>query len=169
MRHHPAGRDRGRRGTGLRRVDIAIGLFIILFGAFGVSQSVQLDMVDRNGRPGPGLYPLMLSVILVGLGVLLVIHRLRGEPAAFGRFSAPTGFELGRVAQVVLALGVSIVLLPIAGYFLSTVALVAALLFGVERLTHWRAVVTTLALPAIFFVVFVVLLRVRLPGGFIDL
>jgi len=42
------------------------------------------------------------------------------------------------------------------------------LIFGVERLRTWRAVVTVAALPTVFFLVFVVLLRVRLPGGFWD-
>lgn len=153
----------------MRRVDVAIGLFFILFGAFGVSQSLQLDMLDRNGIAGPGMYPLILSVVLVLLGGLLVVHRLRGKPESFGEFSPPATGELSRVAQAVLALGISIILLPVAGYFLSTLALVGALLFGVERLFTWRAAVTIVALPAIFFVVFVVLLRVRLPSGFVDL
>lgn len=153
----------------MRRVDIAIGLFIILFGVFWASQSLGFDMFDRDGRPGPGLYPMMLSVALVVLGGLLIAHRLKGKPGTFGEFGAPTRGELSRVVQVILAIGLSIALLPLVGYFLSTLALVAALLFGVERLFTWRAALTTVALPTIFFFVFVVLLRVRLPSGFIDL
>ena len=153
----------------MRKVDIATGVFFVLLGIFGITQSIQLDMYSRGGTPGPAMFPLLLSIALTAFGALLVASRLAGEPAQFGEFQRPTMGELARVASVMAAVAVSIVLLPFAGYFLSTLALVAALLFGVERLRTWRALLTTLALPAVFFVVFVVLLRVRLPGGLIDL
>lgn len=153
----------------MRKVDIATGVFFFLFGVFGVTQSLGLDLFSRGGELGPGMYPLLLSIAMTGLGALLVAGRIRGETQQFGEFQAPIGGELTRVVAVMVAVTVSIALLPFAGYFLSSVALVAALLFGVERLRTWRAVVTTLALPGIFFLIFVVLLRVRLPGGFIDL
>jgi hypothetical protein len=153
----------------LRKVDIATGVFFILFGVFGITQSLGLDLFSRGARLGPGMYPLLLSIAMTGLGALLVASRIRGETQQFGEFQVPTGGELTRVVAVMVAVTVSIALLPFTGYFLSTLTLVAALLFGVERLRTWRALVTTLALPAIFFFIFVVLLRVRLPGGFIDL
>jgi len=153
----------------LRKVDTATAFFFILFGLFGITQSLGLDLFSRGARLGPGMYPLLLSIAMTGLGALLVASRLRGEPQQFGEFHSPTGGELTRVVAVMAAVAFSIALLPFAGYFLSTLALVAALLFGVERLRTWRALATTLALPAIFFFIFVVLLRVRLPGGFIDL
>lgn len=153
----------------MRKVDIATGVFFLLLGIFAVTQSLGLDLFSRRSAPGPGMYPLLLSIVLIALGALLVTSRLRGERERFGEFDAPTRGEVTRVVAVMAAVALSIVLLPFAGYFLSTLALVAALLFGVERLRTWRALITTLALPAIFFFLFVVLLRVRLPGGFIDL
>lgn len=149
----------------MRRIDAAIGAFFILFGAFGISQSLQLPLFQRGGIPGPGMFPLVLSVTLVVLGGLLVATRLRARPEEYPAFDAPSGTELSRVVAAMVAMTFSVILLPIAGYFLSSVLLVAILLFGIERLWNWKSLVTTLALPTIFFVIFVVLLRVRLPAG----
>jgi putative tricarboxylic transport membrane protein len=150
----------------VRRVDIGIGVFLILFGLFAVTQSLGLPLFQRGGVPGAGMFPLVLSITLVVIGVLLVVTRLRARGDADMPFQAPSRTEGGRAGAAMVGLGVSILLLPIAGYFVSSVALVAFLLFGIERLRTWQAVVTTVALPAAFFLIFVVLLRVRLPSGF---
>ena len=152
----------------MRRVDIGVGTFFVLLGLLGVSQSLQLDLYQRGGIPGPGMFPLVLSISLVVLGGLVVMSRLRATPDAYPPFEKPSRDELRRVVTVMAASVVSAVLLPIVGYFLSSLALVAFLIFAVERLRTWRAVVTVVVLPAVFFLVFVVLLRVRLPGGFWD-
>lgn len=151
----------------MRRLDIGIGAFFVLLGLAGVTQSLQLDLYQRGGIPGPGMFPLALSIALVALGVLLIITRIRGRPDDFAPLEKPSRDELRRVVTVMAGLLVSAVLLPIVGYFLSSFALVTFLLFGVERLRSWRAVVTAVALPAVFYLVFVVLLHVRLPAGFL--
>jgi putative tricarboxylic transport membrane protein len=155
------------RGGNLRRVDIGIGLFFIAFGLFGVSQSLQLPLSQRGGIPGAGLFPLVLSIALIVLGVLLIVTRLRGGTEGDEHLAWPTRTEAGRVGAAMLAVGASIVLLPVVGYFVSSALLVGALLFGIERRRSWQAGVTTLVLPAVFFLIFVVLLRVRLPAGFL--
>lgn len=152
----------------MRRLDIGIGAFFVLLGLAAVTQSLQLDLYQRGGIPGPGMFPLLLSVALVVLGVLLIITRIRGKPEDFAPLEKPSRDELRRVVTVMVGLLVSVVLLPIVGYFPSSLALVAFLLFGVERLRSWRAVATVVALPTVFYVVFVVLLHVRLPGGFLE-
>ena len=152
----------------MRRVDIGVGAFFVLLGLLGITQSLQLDLYQRGGIPGPGMFPLVLSISLVVLGGLVVISRLRATPDAYPPFEKPSRTELRRVVTVMAASVVSAVLLPIVGYFLSSLALVAFLILAVERLRTWRALVTVVALPAVFFLVFVVLLRVRLPGGFWD-
>jgi hypothetical protein len=152
----------------VRRLDIGIGAFFVLLGVVATTQSLQLDLYQRGGIPGPGMFPLVLSVALVVLGVLVIITRIRGKLDDFPPFEKPSGDELRRVLTVMAGLLVSVVLLPVVGYFLSSLALVTFLLFVVERLRSWRAVVTAVALPTVFYLVFVVLLHVRLPAGFLE-
>jgi hypothetical protein len=149
----------------LRRIDAGIGAFFILFGAFGIFQSLQLPLFQRGGIPGPGMFPLALSITLAAIGVLLIVSRLRAGDGDYPAFDAPSRTELTRVVAAIAAMTVSVLLLPVLGYFLSSLLLVGFLLFGIERLRNWRSLVTTLALPAVFFVIFVILLRVRLPAG----
>lgn len=152
----------------MRRVDIGVGVFFLLLGAYALTQSLQLDLAQRGGIPGPGMFPAVLSLALIVLGALVVITRVRGNPEDFPEFQTLSRDELRRVGIVIVGVTVSVVLLPIAGYFLSTLALVAFLLYGVERLRSWGALLTVVAMPVIFFLLFVVVLRVRLPGGFWD-
>jgi hypothetical protein len=152
----------------MRTIDIGVGAFFVLLGAFGLTQSLQLELYQRGGIPGPGMFPLILSIALILLGGLVVISRLRGKPEDYPEFENLSRDELRRVVTVVIGLTVSIGLLPLGGYFLSTLALVAFLLFGVERLRSWPVIVTVAAMPTIFYLLFVVVLRVRLPGGFLD-
>lgn len=152
----------------MRRVDIGVGVFFVLLGAFALTQSLQLELWQRGGIPGPGMFPAVLSSGLIVLGALVVISRVRGNPADFPAFEILSRDELRRVGVVAVGLTVSVVLLPFAGYFLSTLALVAFLIYGVERLRSWRALLTVVAMPTAFFLLFVVLLHVRLPGGFWD-
>ena len=152
----------------MRRVDIGVGVFFVLLGAFALTQSLQLELWQRGGIPGPGMFPAVLSSGLIVLGALVVISRVRGNPADFPAFEILSRDELRRVGVVAVGLTVSVVLLPFAGYFLSTLALVAFLIYGVERLRSWGALLTVVAMPTAFFLLFVVLLHVRLPGGFWD-
>jgi hypothetical protein len=152
----------------LRRIDIGIGIFFVLLGLLSTTQSLQLELWQRGGIPGPGMFPLVLSILLIGLGGLMVVTRLRATPDAYPPFEKLSRDGFRRVVTVMIASVVSLVLLPILGYFVSSLVLVAFLIIFVERLRSWRAAVTVVALPVAFFLVFVVLLRIRLPGGFWD-
>lgn len=152
----------------MRRVDIGIGAFVGALGAFGVSQSLDLPLIQRGGIPGPGMFPLILSIALVMLGGLVIFSRLRAQTAEYPRFEGPSRDELRRVLAVMGGLAVSIALLPVIGYLASTMLLVAFLVLWVERLRSLPALLTVVALPGIFFLLFAVLLSVRLPGGFWD-
>jgi hypothetical protein len=149
--------------TRLRNVDIGLGLGLIPLAIFAIVQSLALPLQQRGGVPGPGMAPLLLSIGLLGLSVLLVISRLRGTAESFGTVKWPSRTEATRVAAVAVGVAVSIALLKPLGYIVSTVLLVAFLVLAIERVPLVKAVVMIVVLPALFYVVFGVLLRVRLP------
>jgi hypothetical protein len=148
----------------LRNVDIGLGLGLIPFALFAIWQSVSLPLHQRGGVPGPGMAPLLLSIALLALGAVLAVSRLRGAADAFGTVTWPTRAEIVRVLAVGVALAASIVLLKPIGYIASTVLLVSFLVIVIERVPLVKALVMIVGLPALFYVVFGVLLRVRLPG-----
>jgi hypothetical protein len=147
----------------LRNVDIGLGLGLIPFALFAIVQSLALPLQQRGGVPGPGMAPLLLSIGLLILAALLLGSRLRGTADKFGEVSWPNRSELRRVVGVAVAVAVSIALLKPLGYIVSTVLLVGFLVIAIERVPLLKAIVMIVVLPALFYLVFGVLLRVRLP------
>jgi hypothetical protein len=157
----------------LRKVDIGLGLGLIPFALLAIVQSLALPLQQRGGAPGPGMAPLLLSIALLGLAVVLVGSRLRGTPEAFGGIEWPSRPEIVRVTGVAAALAVSIAVLTTLGYVVSSVLLMCFLVIAIERVPFrdgrvsvanlGKAVLLIVVLPALFYVVFGVLLRVRLP------
>jgi hypothetical protein len=64
--------------------DVAAGLIFVVVGlAFG-SMAVELELGTAR-RMGPGYFPLLLAVVLVGLGAAIVWQGLRQPAEAIGR------------------------------------------------------------------------------------
>jgi hypothetical protein len=158
----------------LRKVDIVLGLGLVPLALFAIVQSLALPLTQRGGAPGPGITPLLLAVGLLALAAILVGSRLRMAPDALGPVVWPSRRELIRVAAVGAAIAASIALLKPLGYIVSTVLLMSFLVIVIERVPFRdgrifmsgvaKAAILTIGLPALFYLVFGVLLRVRLPG-----
>jgi hypothetical protein len=158
----------------LRKVDIGLGLGLVPFALLAIVQSLALPLTQRGGAPGPGMAPLLLSIALLGLALVLAGSRLRPGPDSFGPVVWPSRPELIRVGAVAIALAVSIALLKPLGYVVSTILLMSFLVIVIERvpirsgrvrlLDVAKSAVLIVGLPALFYLVFGVLLRVRLPG-----
>jgi Tripartite tricarboxylate transporter TctB family len=161
-------------GDCLRKVDIGLGLGLIPLALFAISQSLALPLQQRSGTPGPGMAPLLLSIGLLILAVVLVASRLRIAADTLGPVAWPSRPELARATAVAVALAVSIALLKPLGYVVSSVILMSFLVIAIERVPFRdghlslvnlaKATVLIIGLPALFYLVFGVLLRVRLPG-----
>jgi hypothetical protein len=163
-----------QEGDCVRKVDIGLGLGLIAFALVAIAQSLALPLTQRGGAPGPGMAPLLLAIALLLLAVALVGSRLRIAPEALGSVEWPSRPELIRVGAVGAALAASIALLKPLGYVVSTVLLMCFLVVVIEKVPFRggritpanlaKSAVLIVALPAVFYVVFGVLLRVRLPG-----
>lgn len=58
------------------RTDAAAGILFILFGLFFGIQSLGLEL-GTAFRMGPGYFPLVLSCVLVGFGLLVLLNALK--------------------------------------------------------------------------------------------
>jgi len=70
-----------RRIDSTRLWHIGVPLMPIILGLFGSLMSGQLGVWDET-RPGPGFYPLLASLIIIGTGVSLSLRRNPGEVEA---------------------------------------------------------------------------------------
>lgn len=153
----------------MRVVDIAVGCIILAFGLFAVMQSSEFPFRDRAGLPAAGFFPMVLSVLIVGMALLLVGTRVLAAPDRYGTFGGPSRLELRRSGSVALVTAIAVLLLPRIGFLLAFGLMIAMLLFGVERLEkpgeRIRAAVTAVLAPLGAYLVFGVFLGVRLPTG----
>lgn len=135
----------------------------MVVGLIGIWQGSQLTFFDTS--PGPGFVPVTFSMILVGLGLLLTVRRLipRDTAVATRENIWPTREQGIRVLSAIVATIVGTFLLPIAGFVVAMIAMVAILLLLVEKMLNGRAVLTSVAIPVLTYLIFVVALDVRLP------
>lgn len=111
------------------------GLVLLGVSAFVAFEAIRLSLGSLRS-PGPGLFPLLLSIVLAGLSAALcvrgVLDRRAGRPAAR---PASRG-HARQVWATVLALVAYVVLLPRLGYLVVTFLLLGAL-FRIGGVRGW--------------------------------
>ncbi|HUL22498.1 MAG TPA: tripartite tricarboxylate transporter TctB family protein [Thermodesulfobacteriota bacterium] len=142
-------------------LDRISGAFLFLLALF-VAWEDRVLPLGTHGHPGPGYFPLLLSVLLGILGLLLF---LRGRSSAHWR--SIRWEEAGHAAAILACSFLATFGIERLGYRI-TMILILGFLFGVvERLKVWQVFVLTIGLSLGSFWVFDSLLRVILPrGGF---
>lgn len=162
---HPASPESTSTGPRLDRHAVGQLVFGIISVAVGVAALIDaagLAKFGKGGQPGPGLFPDLIAALLVVLGawlaILTVVRPVKAEPA---EPVEPGGFK--RAATVWLAFVVSIPLLVLFGFAPAMAALVAFLVFGVERIRGFRPVLAVVLVPAVVYLLFSVVLGVDLP------
>lgn len=142
-------------------VEVVTGAAVAAVGAFAWVSSSHLALLGTN-TIGPGLVPQSMGVALVALGAILIASGLRASKTGKNPF---TGAGTRRVLLMLAALLAMVVLLPYLGFIVSAALFLAVVFFGVQRNFAWPAYVNIVALPIVFWLVFVKGLRVPLPAG----
>ncbi len=160
--------DHARDERITRSVHIVLGLVIAALGGWLLYRSrTELAFRGPNGEPGPGYLPVMLTLCLVGLGLLLTAVWVFGARARHG--DAPTlslePRQMGRALLVWLALGLSAFLIEPLGFLLAGEVFVLLVILVIERIRSIPLIITLLLLPPAMYLLFDTLLEVQLPGG----
>ena len=148
--------------------DALLGAFVVLFGC-GVLYVARGFPELQHFRYGPGFFPSLLALGMIGSGAVLVVQGARGWHAAAG---APV--ELGawarsgrHVASVLLVIGgVAFYVLAAdrLGYLPTAAILLFALVWQLWR-RPWAAVAVALVGSVLTHQFFVEVLSVPLPWG----
>lgn len=133
-------------------------LFIAAGLAFAIAASNQ--SLGSSARPGPGFFPLVLSLSMVLLGCIVMFKALTFETDDGG----PIGLIAWRALVVVVAAVVSAAfLLPWLGMLLTVPALVGMLGLAGGGFSVRRWIGTSLLVTTGCWLVFVAALRLPLP------
>jgi putative tricarboxylic transport membrane protein len=166
----------------MRRADLILGIVVTIAGALALEMALHLAMFAQSGSPGPGFFPRLITILLTGLGVILVVtsvrprsraeHPGRAEAAPTGEYPVADG-EVAvdgrrmvlRAGSVWLLFSLAVPLVEILGFVPAAAAFVYVLLFALEKRRGWRAVLVAVAMPIAASFIFTVLLKIQLPQG----
>lgn len=116
-------------------------------------------------RPGAGVYPFLVGVLLLVLSLFLLVQSVRGKGTRDEAEPFPRGPDLERVVAVSLSVVLFVMLLAPLGYALSSALLMAATcrLLGQD---NWKTIVlVSVACAVLSYFLFARLLGVPLPKG----
>jgi putative tricarboxylic transport membrane protein len=89
----------------MRRGDLAAGGTAVLLGAAALAYTTLTFPTLPGGHPGPGLFPQIVSALLVAFGAVLMWQARRPLPAAEADAAAATPRAPGAGLTVLLVLG----------------------------------------------------------------
>ena len=173
--------------------DVAVAAAFAVLALVFLVEGRDLPFESR-GIPGPGLFPFLLAVgilcfsvalTLVALGLRRRQPKAQAAPVAVGPSAAEltptavadnTGIAAGdeaeeprsqlRALALWLLVLVVCVVLPIIGFLPAMLLLSAVLTLFMERRRDVKSLLTAVAVPIAFYLLFAMLLDVRLPAGF---
>jgi len=147
----------GTRG-GLRS-DRVSGLLLLALALFVAWENLEYPVGSLHD-PGPGYFPLVLSIFLGATGLMIA---LTGRDSL--RFAELRWPELTRAVLILVACGFGAVALERLGYRITMAALLVFFLGVVERKKRLVMAAGALGFSVISYLVFATWLRVPLPLG----
>lgn len=116
--------------------------------------------MGSSARPGPGYFPLLLSVILAILGAILLFKSLTFETEGGDRIGAIAWRPLLIIVGAIVLFGA---MLPRLGLFIAVPVLIVVVSFAGDEF-RWRGVLIAAAVLTVFaWAVFVVGLSLTIP------
>lgn len=146
------------------RRDLISAIFWLGIAALGGMQSISLG-IGTLASPGPGFILFLSSSILGAVSAILIIVTQNQKKVNKTKIiDLWRGLNWSSPAIAVVAILLYAILLPKAGYILSSVGLML-LLFGVGRMKMWIIIAYTLITVPVTYILFRVFLQVPLPRG----
>lgn len=160
--------DHAREARLTRWVNVGLGIVVAGVAAWLLYLSrTELALLGPNNEPGPGYFPVLLTICLIVLGLALAAVWLWGPRARSGDVPLLSlqPRHIARALLVWLALLVFAVLIEPLGFLIAGEVLVVLVILVVERVRSVGTIVALLLMPPAMYLLFVILLELRLPGG----
>ena len=141
---------------------IIAGVFSLL-GLLVIAQSLSFPR-GRAGIPGPGMIPIMISILMIIASISLVISTLRMTPAE----NVPLGLLSEGNRRVYLCMAILVVylfLMPRIGFCVTSFLLLFGLIRWFGNYRYWFCAVVSVFLTGIIFGLFSEVLHVPLRFG----
>lgn len=156
---------------GKEKANVILSLILAMFGMFIAVESYRLGL-DTFNDPGPGLFPLTLSIIFCVLVVASGITSRRTLMTGSQQRETESSGDAMRIRKVCIVVGSLIaylILLDILGFLLDTFLLLSTLLSLDSRHNLLRILSLAAAVDCLAYIIFKVLLQVPLPSGLLPI
>ena len=133
-------------------------------GAIAIAAAIAALRLDpwQGGAPGPGLFPLLAALILLGTSMAAGLQSLQGA-------GDPERADRGRLLRYAAAISAFAFAFIVLGAALATFGFIAGVLRGIERFRWLHALAIAALLAALLWLVFGRLLGVPLPAGLLGI
>lgn len=149
--------DRKRKGR------LIVGIVGVLVSIGYIVEAQQLPF-GTMAQPGAAAFPTVVGIGFALASLLTIWEALRTE-AVTGSVDLPRGEDLRRLLGLVAAFAAYAVTLPYLGQIIASTAFAIVALRLLSDLSWIRTVVYAIAISAATYLLFVVLLNVRMPDG----
>jgi len=154
----------------VRNRDLLFGIATLVVAAVYYGLAVAIPQSDLADPVGPQGLPRVYALLLAALSLILIARSLRGSapnadaPNPESRIPNP-GSGIPRVIGMLLIGVAYIIVLPWFGYLLSVAALITATIYFQGGSINGRSILVALSGAAIFWLLFIWLLRIQYPAG----
>ncbi len=136
----------------------------ILVALFYLATALGQPLGTRS-QPGPGVYPILVGLLMLGSSLGLVLQAMRGRQATQPSIEWPTRLAGWRMLAVAGASAGYIFLIPYLGDTLAGIGAMLLVLRAMGMRRWWMASALAVGMALAFHYVFVALLSIPLPRG----
>jgi hypothetical protein len=140
------------------------GLFWLAISIFVCTESIKSE-IGSLSAPGPGFLPFWSAVILGLFAISFIIYSTVKNGFSYKVADMWRGLQWGKVIAVICSLFLYAILLSSLGYVITTFALMFFVISIIDSARFFRHGISAASISVASYVVFQMLLDVKLPRG----
>ena len=143
------------------------GSFWLCFSLFISFESYRLGLGTLH-QPGPGFLFFWTGLIVASLALVIILMSARNATPDEAKEQAFAKSNVKKVILVLISLFVYVLLMEWLGFFIVTLLLFIFLLGVIEKKKWWFAILVSVIVTALSYLLFEVGLQSQLPKGILD-
>lgn len=152
----------------MKKFNIISAIVFAALGAATIIASQKMGGAVTGTAMGSGVWPTLLGAIMVILSAVLLVQSLLEKAPAGEEEQSPIDFTspgMIRIYKQVALMTVFAVLLKLFGFYIAMLFLIPATLILLGERKPWKIAAITIGALVFVYLVFVVMLNLKLPVG----
>jgi putative tricarboxylic transport membrane protein len=145
--------------------DLISGFFFLGLGLSLCILAVTKFSVWTNSEPQEGFFPLVMGIIMAGLGITVAVRSYWGEIRERGEVLKKGNAATSRLLGYLTLIGLYVIFFESLGFIISSTLFLASVLKVLERKSWKITLLVTVGAVAVSYFLFRFFLSVPLPRG----